>query len=79
MAADDDLEPLVDRARAGDTAALDELLVRLQPLVLRRCARFLPHRMDAEEAAQDALLAVPRGLDRFYLIVLPSDRRYMPA
>lgn len=62
---DDDLEPLVVRARSGDAAALDDLLARLQPLVLRRCARFLPHRMDAEEAAQDALLAISRGLDRF--------------
>jgi RNA polymerase sigma factor (sigma-70 family) len=65
MVADEDLDALVAAARGGDGAALDALLLRVQPLVLRRCARFLPHRMDAEEAAQDALLAVSRGLDRF--------------
>lgn len=58
----DDLLPLVERARAGDRDAQHELLTRLQPLVMRRCARILPHRADAEEAAQDALLAVATRL-----------------
>lgn len=59
------LDDLVRAAQAGDGAALDEVLVRIRPLVMKRCARFLPHRMDAEEAAQDALLAVSRKLDTF--------------
>ena len=62
MEPEDDLDALVRAAQAGDEAALNELLVRLQPLVLRRCARFLPYRVDAEEAAQDALLAISRSL-----------------
>lgn len=33
--------------------------------MLRLCARFLPHREDAEEAAQDTLWAVARGIGAF--------------
>ncbi|MFW5416316.1 sigma-70 family RNA polymerase sigma factor [Nocardiopsis sp. CNT-189] len=62
---DDALEELARRARDGDEAALDELLRRIQPEVLRRCARFLPYRQDAEEACQDALLRVARNIHGF--------------
>ncbi|MDA0565995.1 sigma-70 family RNA polymerase sigma factor [Streptomonospora sp. S1-112] len=62
---DDPLEELARRARDGDSAALDELLRRIQPEVLRRCARFLPYRQDAEEACQDALLRVARNIGGF--------------
>lgn len=62
---DDELEALALRARDGDQAALDELLRRIQPDVLRRCARFLPYRQDAEEACQDALLRVARKIGSF--------------
>lgn len=65
MEPDEDVDALVRAAQAGDAEALNALLVRLQPLVLRRCARFLPHRMDAEEAAQDALLQISRHLRDF--------------
>lgn len=65
MEPDDDLDALVRAAQAGDTDALDELLARLQPTVLHRCSRFLPHRMDAEEAAQDTLLAISRSLGSY--------------
>jgi RNA polymerase sigma factor (sigma-70 family) len=61
----DDTEELAQRAAAGDGAALDGLLRQIQPEVLRRCARFLPHRQDAEEAAQDVLLQVARNIHRF--------------
>lgn len=54
----DDLDDLVPRAQAGDQAAMEELLARLRPTVLRRCAKFLPYTGDAEEACQDALLVV---------------------
>jgi RNA polymerase sigma-70 factor (ECF subfamily) len=53
------------RARGGDAAALDRLLTQLRPAVLRRCARFLPCRLDAEEAAQDALVSISTKLDSF--------------
>lgn len=65
METDEDVDALVRTAQAGDAEALNALLVRLQPLVQRRCARFLPHRMDAEEAAQDALLQISRHLQDF--------------
>ncbi|MEU4092894.1 RNA polymerase sigma factor [Streptomyces sp. NPDC026673] len=58
-------EELAARAAAGDTAALDLLLARIRPEVLRRCGRFLPHREDAEEAAQDVLLQVARSIGTF--------------
>jgi RNA polymerase sigma factor (sigma-70 family) len=61
----DDAEELARRAAAGDSAALDALLRRIQAEVLRRCARFLPHRQDAEEAAQDVLLQIARNIHRF--------------
>jgi RNA polymerase sigma-70 factor (ECF subfamily) len=64
-ALDDPLDGLVARARAGDADALDELLARIRPMVLARCRRFLPCPDDAEEAAQDALLAVASKLDRY--------------
>ncbi|ASU82512.1 sigma-70 family RNA polymerase sigma factor [Nocardiopsis gilva YIM 90087] len=62
---DDSLEELAVLARDGDQAALEELIRRIQPEVLRRCARFLPYRQDAEEACNDALLRVARNIGGF--------------
>ncbi len=59
------METLAPRAAAGDQLALDELLRLAQPDVAARCARILPHALDAEEAAQDALLTVARRIDSF--------------
>ena len=42
MAYDPRTEELARLATAGDAAALDVLLVRIQPDVLRQCRRFLP-------------------------------------
>ena len=52
-------------ALGGDANAMDALLRMLQPFVMARCARFLPCRSDAEEAAQDALVAVATKLSSF--------------
>ncbi len=60
-----DVDALVRAAREGRPGALDQLLTVIRPEVMRLCARFLPFREDAEEAAQDVLLAVARGLDGF--------------
>ncbi|OLZ74469.1 RNA polymerase subunit sigma-24 [Streptomyces sp. IMTB 2501] len=63
-----DQPPMEDLARwaaAGDSAALDRLLLEIRPEVVRRCGRFLPCREDAEEAAQDVLLQVARHISRF--------------
>ena len=59
------LEDLAARARSGNNAARDELLRRIQPDVMRICVRILPHRQDAEEACQDALMRIAANLDRF--------------
>ena len=61
-----DVEALARAAAAGDRQALDDLLVAVSPDALRLCARFLPNREDAEEACQDTLLAVARGISRFH-------------
>ena len=53
------------RAAAGDRAALDRLLVGVRPLILSRCRKFLPNPLDAEEAAQDALLSIARRIESF--------------
>lgn len=52
-------------AASGDRAALDRLLVGVRPLILGRCRKFLPNPLDAEEAAQDALLAIARRIESF--------------
>jgi RNA polymerase sigma factor (sigma-70 family) len=60
-----ELDELASAAAAGDAAALDRLLAAVRPQVLRHCKRLLPNDHDAEEACQDALLAVARRIDRF--------------
>ncbi len=61
----DELDRLARQAQAGDRQALDELTVLIAPQVLRRCARVLPFTADAEDAAQEALLAIVTGLPGF--------------
>lgn len=65
MDGDRDLDDLVTRAREGDKRAMEELLGRLRPRVLRRCARFLPYNQDAEEATQEAMLTIATKLGDF--------------
>lgn len=60
-----DLADSVRRAQDGEAAALDLVLAGVRPLVLRRCAKFLPFRQDAEEAAQDALLTIATRIGDF--------------
>jgi RNA polymerase sigma-70 factor (ECF subfamily) len=61
----DSLEALAVRAKAGEPGAMDELLTRIQPDVMRICGRILPHRQDAEEACQDALYKISANLSKF--------------
>ena len=61
----DDLDDLAGRAAAGSAAALDTLLARIRPQVLRQCLRFLPCLQDAEEACQDTLLKVAQNIGGF--------------
>jgi RNA polymerase sigma factor (sigma-70 family) len=65
MSNDLEIEELAVRAARGDAAALDALLVRIGPQVMRQCQRLLPCRQDAEEACQDALLQVARKIESF--------------
>lgn len=59
------LEELATAAAGGDTAALEQLLAEVQPRVARIAGRMLPHPEDAEEATQDALLAIARNITKF--------------
>jgi RNA polymerase sigma factor (sigma-70 family) len=61
-----DIETLARQASAGDVVALDALLAAVRPEALRLCGRFLANREDAEEACQDTLWAVARGIGDFH-------------
>lgn len=66
MARLDDTQVVELLSRAlTDPDAMGDLLAAVQPLVRARCARLLPCPADAEEAAQDALLAVATRLGTF--------------
>jgi RNA polymerase sigma factor (sigma-70 family) len=59
------VERLALLARNGDAAALNVLLGQVRLEVLRHCRRLLPHHQDAEEACQDALLAIAAAITGF--------------
>lgn len=59
------IEALGRAAATGAPGAIDDLLRVCEPMVLRVCSKFLPNRQDAEEACQDALLAITRSVERF--------------
>ena len=52
-------------AQAGDQAALEQLLREQYDRVYALALRLLGDRRDAEDATQDALIAIVRGLHRF--------------
>lgn len=58
-------DALVDAARAGDRAALDLLLRRHHPRLHAVCRRIIGSGADADDATQEALIRVVRGLERF--------------
>jgi RNA polymerase sigma-70 factor, ECF subfamily len=64
MAADE-LGLLAERAAAGDSAAMDDLLRQIQPKVLRICRSVLPYSADAEDACQEALINVATKIGTF--------------
>jgi RNA polymerase sigma factor, sigma-70 family len=65
MVFNEETEELAIQASQGDQTALNNLLRKIEPDVLRHASRFLPCRQDAEEACQDALLQVARNIHRF--------------
>ena len=60
-----DLDALAQRAIGGDRVALEELLAAVYDRAYPLAHRLLGDRSDAEDATQEALLAVVRGLPRF--------------
>ncbi|MBC7833603.1 MAG: sigma-70 family RNA polymerase sigma factor [Phycisphaerales bacterium] len=60
----DDLR-LVSRIRAGDRAAMSDLLTRYQDRLYGVCVRMLGDRDAAQDLAQDAMVKVIQGLDTF--------------
>lgn len=56
---------LVQRAQSGDRAAMDQLLRNHYDRVYAVCRRITGHDADAADAAQEALIAIVRSLDRF--------------
>lgn len=58
-------EELAEAAGGGDRAALEQLLRRHHDRVLGLCRQICRDRSDAEDAAQEALLAIARGIGRF--------------
>lgn len=58
-------ELLVDRARQGDLAALDQLVRRHQPEVSRLLWRFARRHADLDDLVQEVFLRVVRALPRW--------------
>lgn len=58
-------EQLVDAARRGDGAAMDQLLRRHYDRVHAVCRRIAGSSRDADDAAQEAMIRIVRNLDKF--------------
>lgn len=60
----DDLS-LIDRFKAGDISAFEEILLRHQDKIYNLCRRMLGDAHDAEDAAQDVFLKAYQNLNKF--------------
>jgi RNA polymerase sigma-70 factor (ECF subfamily) len=58
-------DELIDAARQGDRAALEELLRAHQDRIHALCRRLTGNDTDALDATQESMIAVVRGLPRF--------------
>jgi RNA polymerase sigma-70 factor (ECF subfamily) len=56
---------LVDAARSGDRDALEQLLRRNYDTIHAVCRRITGNQADADDAAQDAMIAIVRAIGRF--------------
>ncbi len=65
MAITADDHQLIDAARAGDRSALDALLRRHYDRIWTLCRRLAGNHADAQDATQEALIALTRGLAGF--------------
>src|SRR3989304_6635617 len=73
MAGRGDLEPLVELARAGSSAAWGRVYETLAPSVFRICRRVLASREDAEDATSEIFLRA-----RVRLASSESSRPFAP-
>jgi RNA polymerase sigma factor (sigma-70 family) len=64
-AADPETPDLVRRAQAGDTAAREELIGRLLPLVSSLARRFRTEGLDQTDLIQEGIVGLLRALDRY--------------
>lgn len=58
------LEDLICRSRAGDPKAQEALVEAAQNRVYYHCKKMLKQDADAQDAAQDVLIAKITGLDK---------------
>ena len=56
---------LVESARGGDRAAMDQLLRRHHDRVFAVCRRITGNEADAADASQEALISIVRSLAKF--------------
>ena len=56
---------LVEAAKAGDQTALNRLLVTHYNRIYAICLRLTDNEADGQDAAQEALIAIVKGLSRF--------------
>jgi len=61
---DPDVE-LIERYFAGDTSAFDEIMIRYERHIYRVCYRFVEHREDAMDLAQDVFVKAFEHLPTF--------------
>lgn len=59
----DDL--LINRVKAGDMAAYNEMVTRYYDRIFARVSQLLKNKQDAEEVTQDAFIRAQRGLENF--------------
>lgn len=63
--ADADEAILIERARAGERPAAEQLLRNHLPGISAICRRMCINPSDAEDATQEAMIAITRGIRRF--------------
>ncbi len=56
---------LLERARRGESKALEKLLRRYQPMLLRFGLKMCRHRQDAEDVVQESMLAAVKNISSF--------------
>src|SRR5689334_20878656 len=59
------MRALISRAKAGDNAAFEQIIIRYQRQVFGTACRLLTNRDDARDAAQEVFLRLHKYLHRF--------------